>query len=276
MRKSFSEQFRLFLIVPILLLILTGCDKDFDNVVDVTPTIYQVTGISSFSSFTYIVGDSTLTLSLNLNSSENVSAVFVNVIASDGNQLNNSPVDLLDNGNPANGDQVAGDNKYTNRFPLSRQNPVGLYRVNFFITDTRGETELAAVQQFNYDNGQNNVAPVISSLIIPDSVAKGVPFNFSIMVTDSNGLSDVSKDDGVFFHLYRPDSTIVAAGPFYMHDDGDPVFGDSIANDGIFSFRNSFLDDSTTQTGNWRFLFQAKDRGGLLSNIIEQLLFVTE
>lgn len=277
MRKYFSVRSQLLAGIAILLFaILPGCEKDFGEIIDVSTADYQVTGTSSFDSFTYVVGDSSITIFLILNSSDNVTRIFCDVIASDGNKINSNPVVLLDNGNVANGDQTARDNRFTNFFALSQQNPVGAYIINYYVVDNLSITKRVAVQKFNYDNGQTNVAPVISNLILPDSIAKGIPFNFSVTVNDANGLIDIDKQNGVFFILYRPDSTLVPASPFFMHDDGNPVFGDDTADDGIFSFRNSFLDDSTTQTGNWKFIFQARDRGGLLSNILEKFLIVTE
>ena len=49
----------------------------------------------------------------------------------------------------------------------------------------------------------------------------------------------------VYFELFRPDGTVVEENPgdtiFSMHDDGNSeVFGDEIAGDGIYSFKNSF------------------------------------
>jgi hypothetical protein len=52
-----------------------------------------------------------------------------------------------------------------------------------------------------------------------------------------------------------------------MVDNGDKEgFGDEKAGDGLFSFKNSF--GTTSQTGNWRFEFQAKDKSNELSGVI--------
>ena len=127
---------------------------------------------------------------------------------------------------------------------------------------------------FNYNNGQNNVTPVISDLVCPNSINRGVDFIFSVTANDPNGLNDI---ESVSFKLFRPDGTIVEESPgdtlFAMHDDGDlGTFGDSTAGDGVYSFKNSFA--LTAQTGNWKFIFQAEDRGGSLSNIIEHFISV--
>jgi hypothetical protein len=255
----------------LILAILSGCDKDFEEIIDVSTTSYQVTGTSSFSSFRYVVGDSVITIYLNLNSSSNISSVFCDIIASDGKKLNNNPVFLLDNGNAANGDQTAGDNRFTNRFPLSQQNPIGAYRINFYVTNRAGTTKLAAVQQFTYDNGQTNVAPVIFNAIVdPDSivVTDTILIQTSVQVDDSNGLNDV---EFVYFSVFNPGST--GGAQVSLFDDGNTQQnGDLIAGDGIFSRIISV--NQNNEKGTYRFQFQARDRGGLLSNTIDYFVLI--
>jgi hypothetical protein len=263
---------RKFYIAILLFAFIAGCEKNFDGVVDVNKVSYQVTSLDSLSNFTYATGDSLITIFLYLNSSKYVAQVFCNVIASDDNKLNNDPVILSDNG--TNGDETAGDNKFTALFPMSHYYPQGTYTINYFVTDNEGSTKQVASSQFTYDNGQSNVAPVISNLVLPDTVARSVSFIFTVTANDSNGLNDI---DVVYFELYRPDNTLVEDPPgntkLLMHDDGDfEHYGDDVAGDGIFSYKNSF--SSTASTGTWRFVFHAKDRGGLLSNTVEKYVVV--
>ncbi len=262
----------------LLFAFISGCEKSFDDVVDIAASGYQVTGTNVYTSntFKYVVGDSLITIYLSLNSSDGVGSVFCDVIASDETKLNSDPFYLLDNGSSANGDERAGDSRFTNKFPLSRQNPIGTYKINYFITDKENVTKLVAEQQFIYDNGQANIAPVISNLILQDRVGRDTSFIFTLTANDSNGLNDI---DVVYFELYRPDSTLVEDPPnsgntkLLMHDDGDSEhYGDNVAGDGIYSFKNSF--SNTASTGTWRFVFNAKDRGGLLSNTIEKSIVV--
>jgi hypothetical protein len=273
MRKYFSERFQLNAVIATLLFaFLSGCEKNFDEIIDVETADYQVTGTSSFSSFLYVEGDSSITIFLILKSSADVNSIFCDVIASDDTKLNNNPVLLLDNGNNANGDQVAGDNRFTNFFSLSRQNPFGTYRINYFVTDNRDVTKLAAKQEFVYDNGQDNVAPVISNAIIePDTliVNNTVPISTSIKVTDENGLNDI---ENVYFTVYRPDGT-TSGTQTEMFDDGNlNENGDQTASDGIFS--RIIVVDQTNAKGTYRFNFQARDRRGLLSNTIDYFVLI--
>ncbi len=266
MRKYFSVRSRLNTGIAVLLFaILPGCEKDFDEIIDVSTANYQVTDITGIKDSIDLFknpADSLLNLEIIFNSGSDVNKVFFNVYASDNSILNSSPVEMI----------PFGIDTFKNQFILNSNNPIGNYSIRFTVTAFNGVNKQVAITYFYFNNGQAYVAPVISNLVIPDTIARGVPFNFSVIVSDSNGLNDIDKEEGVFFILYRPDSTIVEQSPFYMHDDGDSGFGDDVAGDGIFSFRNSFL--STSQTGNWRFIFQAQDRIGLVSNIIEHLLYV--
>ena len=57
-----------------------------------------------------------------------------------------------------------------------------------------------------------------------------------------------------------------------MADNGDlDVYGDEIAGDSTFSFKNSF--GQTAPTGNWTFYFQAIDRSDETS---EELMHILE
>ena len=262
----------ILLLIPIL---LGGCKKDFNNVVETRPMSYQVVKVSTADQFTYVPADSLMTATITLNSSTNVKNVSINVLNPDGNQLNNSSIQLFDNGKTdQTGDTVKGDNTYSNKFPLSHYDPKGTYQIQYYVTDLSENTKLAAVHSFIFDNGQPNVAPVISNLVMADSISFGVTFIFTVTASDSNGLKDISS---VYFQLFKPDGSQVkdnnGSALFLMQDDGDYVhFGDSKSGDGIYSYKNSFA--STAPLGTWKFVFQAKDKSGLLSNIITHNILV--
>lgn len=263
MRKSY------FLLIPLL---IWGCEKAYDNLIDTSTENFQVSNVIFIDHSPPVVydlktpADSLLKLRINFTEESVVNKTFFDVYASDNSRLNSSPIEM----------QKVTENIFENQFILKREYPIGNYTVRFSASGLDGKNKQVAVASFYFNNGQDNLPPEISNLVIPDTISKGAFFNFSIMVSDSNGLNDIRKEDGVFFNLFRPDTSIVQAGPFYMHDDGDAVFGDEIAGDGIFSFRNLFLQDTTTQVGNWRFVFQARDLSGLGSNIIEHYLYVNE
>ncbi|MEO8232497.1 MAG: hypothetical protein ABI638_09445 [Ignavibacteriota bacterium] len=265
---------KLFSISLLLAIIFAGCDKQYDTVIENFNPNYQVKLVSPSDSIRYNRVDSLITIRIAFNNFSSIQNVFCDVYAADNTKLNSSPLSLLDNGKIANGDDVAKDGSYANKIGLSEYYPNGIYNIKYFVTDNSNTTKQVALGTFKFDNGQNNIAPVISNLILADSLNVGVSFVFSVLATDQNGYNDILR---VYFELYRPDSTLVTDGngnsKFRMYDDGNlTVYGDQVAGDGIFSFKNSFLDDVSTQRGFWRFEFEAIDIGNKLSNkIIKQV-----
>ena len=243
-----------------------GCEKDFDSVIDQTPANFQVIGVRTIDSVRYIPGDSLVLLTVTFNSSSDLRTVFVDIFASDGNKLNQNSFSLLDNGKTENGDFSAGDNTYSNKFPLSQFYPNGIYTIKYFAEDKNNSVKQVAVQNFKYDNGQANIAPVISNLVAPDSAKidtiKTLIF-LSVKAEDQNGQSDI---ESVFFNSFiPPNGTPSSNNPFILHDDG--VNGDQTLGDGIYSLIIELPPTGVT-TGNYRWEFQARDRGKKLSNII--------
>lgn len=262
--------FKLFTINLLLVLVLIGCDKQYENVIENSNSDYQVTLVAPSDSIRFNPLDSLISIRINFNSVSNIQNVYCDVYSADNSKLNSAPLTLLDNGKSENGDDVANDGSFANKIALSEYYPNGIYNIKYFVTDQTSSTKLVAVGTFKFDNGQANIAPVISNLILVDSVNVGVSFVFSVFASDANGYSDLKN---VYFELYRPDSTLVTDGSgnskFKMFDDGNlTVFGDQVAGDGIFSFKNSFLDAASTQRGIWRFEFEAIDWGTKISNKI--------
>ncbi len=238
-----------------------GCEKKFDNIVNVPLPNYRVEGVTNLQSFTYSTSDSSITLYIKFDSSNDVNEVYCSVYDPDGNELSNSPVQLHENSNLSTGDTVV----YSNNFQMSQSDPIGTYSVKYFIQDNADNTSLAAVQYFDYKNGQFNQPPVISYLNAPDSVTVTKPTNISMTLhaSDPNGLSDI---DSVYFITYKPDGT-TNGKHFYMHDDGNTALdGDVTAGDGIYSIIISV--NTQNPKGIYRFVFQAVDRSGAKSNTI--------
>src|SRR3990167_2833009 len=100
---------RKFYIVILLFAFLSGCEKDFDEVIDSAASDFQVTGTNSYpyNTFRYVQGDSLITIYLSLSSSDGIASVFCDIFASDESKLNGNPFSLLDNGSSTNGDERA-------------------------------------------------------------------------------------------------------------------------------------------------------------------------
>ncbi len=270
------KKFALLLLLPVL---FWGCEKTYDSVVNPKQNnTVQVTGIAEIDSVDYLTSDSVLTFAISFNSTEQIQSVQFNIVSPAGTQLNSSPITLYNDGDlSAHGDVSAVDTTFSNKFTMSNSYINGVYIVKYYVTDIYNSSNYISAQNFVFDNGKDRFAPQISNLLLPDSVARDVVFTFFVTASDSNGLDDIAL---VYFELYKPDSTLVTDGNgnsiFAMHDDGNlSVWGDSTANDGIYSFKNYFSSNPPAQIGIWRFEFQAIDNSNLLSNKIIQNIKVT-
>ncbi|HMS64812.1 MAG TPA: hypothetical protein PKD83_06095 [Ignavibacteria bacterium] len=143
---------------------------------------------------------------------------------------------------------------------------VGNYKVDYYAENASGLFSNQVSASFYVKNTQN-VAPVVSNLIAPSTIQ--VPVSgvnsavLSVFVNDTNGKCDINS---VFFNSYRPDGTITGGSPFSMFDDGNiPLHGDTVASDGRYSL---IIGIPSTQTtfGYFKFIYQARDNSGFLSN----------
>jgi hypothetical protein len=163
------------------------------------------------------------------------------------------------------------NNIYENQFVLRGEDPVGNYSIKFSVTGFDGKNKQVAVSNFYFNNGQDNLPPVISNSVIePDTVVVNqltVLFT-SVEAMDPNGSNDILE---AFFIVYRPDST-TNNNRVLLFDDGNITNGDKIAGDGIYS--RLIQVDQTNQKGTYRFEFQAEDRLGALSNIINHYVLI--
>jgi hypothetical protein len=258
--NSAMGKYILFLI-PLL---IWGCEQTYDNVIDTSTENYQVSNIAGIKDTVdlKVPGDSVITPRLIFTSQSEVSSAYFNVIASDLSQLNSSPIEMTE----------VANNIYENEFVLSGQNPNGDYTINFTATGLDGINKQVAVSNFYFKNGQDNIPPVISNSVVdPDTVAVTQPTVIftSVEAADSNGRSDILE---VYFIVYRPDGT-TSGSKIQMFDDGNTSEnGDETADDGIYS--RLIQVDQSNQKGRYRFEFQAEDRSGTLSNIINHYVLI--
>jgi hypothetical protein len=263
----------------IALLLMISCEEIGNETIEQSTFAYHIVGINAPTNFFYSAADSLLLTSIQFQDSEYIDKVWVSIKSLDGKVIITSRSELFDDGNiQKNGDTKAKDNIFSGKIGVSKKYSSGKYYVEFFLEDKirKSPENITKVAShiFNYNNNQIQYSPVISNLSIPNTVNREQSFVFTIKVEDQNGLSDVSQ---VYFKLYRPDGTLVdpqnGLGYFLMVDDGNlNVYGDQIAGDGIYSFKNSF--SVTAQLGKWKFEFQAIDRSNRTSNIIIHELIV--
>lgn len=249
MRKSY------FLIIP---LIIWGCEKTYDNLIDTSPENFQVSSVVGIKDTIdmKVPGDSLLSLRLIFTPQSEISKAYFDIYASDNARLNSSPVEM----------EEVTENIFENQFLLKRENPIGNYTVRFSASGLEGKSKQVAVSSFYFNNGQDNIPPIISNLVMPDSVQAGETILYTVEVNDSNGLNDV---EFVFYEAYNPDGIRVVNSQgiyqFPMFDDGVNG-GDVTEGDGTYTVVLTF--PTTAQIGTWRFEFQARDRSKTLSNKI--------
>ena len=244
-------------------LLLWGCEKTYDSVIDVTQNEYQVTSVAGIKDTVdlKVPGDSLMNVRLIFSSGSRFNVAYFDVYAFDNSKLNPSAVELF----------PITDIIYQNEFILKKENPIGNYRVNFFVTGFDGKTNQVAVKSFYFNNGQDNVPPIISNLTAPDTATIGTDTTFihiTLAVVDSNGLSDVVF---VWFDSFLPNGNPSSQNPISMFDDG--TNGDVTAGDGIYS-RIVILPPVGVTLGTYRWEFRARDRSGFLSNQIIHFLEV--
>lgn len=252
----------------LIALLFAGCSKDFNNIVEVPVSNFQVSAVGTVNVFNFNPSDSTLTLKIKFSSVEGVSSVYCDIYTPDGKLLNSGHVNLLDNGDiSAYGDSLKGDNIFSNKFKMSSVFTNGNYNVKYFAALQDGSEKLVAQQVLIYDNGQSNIPPVISDVVVnPDTVVATGPvaIQTSVNVVDQNGQNDIAK---VYFIVYKPDST-TNNSQVELFDDGSLQHGDQAAGDGTFSL--IIQVDQTNMKGTYIFKFRAIDRGGKLSNEINK------
>jgi hypothetical protein len=258
--NSFMKK-SIFLLIPLL---IWGCEKTYDNLIDTSTENFQVSSVVGIKDTVDLKNpaDSLLSLQLVFTHQSVVNKAYFDLYASDNTKLNSSPVEML----------KVSSNIFENQFILKRENPIGNYTVRFSASGLDGQTKQVAVGSFYFNNGQDNVAPVISNLVAPDTVTIGIDTTFiqiTLDVQDANGLNDIQF---VWFDSYLPNGDPSSQNPIALFDDGING-GDLTAGDGTYS-RIVILPPTGVTNGTYRWEFKARDRSGTLSNQIIHFLEV--
>ena len=248
------------LLLPILII---GCEKTFDNLIETTPNNYQVILVGPIDSVTYTPNDSLITIRILFAGSSEVNEVFCDIFASDESKLNSSPFQLFDDND---------NNRFFNEFPLSEFYPNGIYNIKYYVKNTDETMQQVALGSFKYNNGQDNLPPEIANTVVdPDTVVVTslTTIFTSVEASDPNGQNDILK---VFFIVYNPDGS-TSGNELELFDDGNVNdHGDLTADDGIYS--RLIQVDQANEKGTYRFEFSARDRGGKSSNIIDHFVLI--
>lgn len=241
-----------------------GCAKDSSTVIDPETTFTSGTS-AVLSTVTTLPGyirvdDSVIVFTAKAANPALVTSIAVELMT---NEQTIGTVTLLDNGNAANGDKLAGDSVYSGIFRLTTDMANGTYTVAYIVTQKNLQAYKAAEQTFLYSNAKNQ-PPVLSNFHsnIADTIVvmNDVPFVYTVTATDPNGASDISRVYTIV-HQANPSAPVLN---LTLYDDG--THGDQTANDGIYSIGLTFGPDNTK--GTYRFDFYAVDRLGAVSNTL--------
>ncbi len=270
--KIQNNNLLLRILIIFLVIFSFSCEKEYDTVIDVQKSFFQVVSVSPKDSVLFNIEDSSLVIKIEFTPASVVNSVSAEIINPSGKNYLNEALPLFDNGKTENGDQSANDKIFSNKILMKSNDINGNYSIKFFVKDNASINQLAAWSTFKFRNGQSNVAPVISdALVNPDSivVTDTVAILTSVVVEDENGLNDIKE---VYFIVYRLDGS-TNNNKVFLYDDGNlNLNGDQTAGDGIFSRIISV--NQTNTKGTYRFEFRAVDRGGLQSNIINYLVLI--
>lgn len=249
-----------------------SCEKTDNKVIDPTLTFPAITSAfvnpASMNSITI----NTVAVAV-ITSDEQIASVKAAVTDPTGTEI--ISIDLKDDG--VLPDTNAGDKHYSGLINKTLDcKLIGTYKVQFIAQNLSGLSSNTFIANFTIE-ATNNQPPVISDLIIPDSIQ--VPLNgqnlgfLQVKAIDPDGQCDISQNGAVHFNSFKPNGIPSTGNPFSMYDDGDILaHGDTTVNDSKFSLIIGIPPN--TATGYYKFIFNATDRSNSLSNTIIDSIYV--
>jgi hypothetical protein len=163
------------------------------------------------------------------------------------------------------GDQTRGDGIYTAKTSVRiHRVEIGVFKVEVVALGSNGSRSNTILLPLTVFRG--NHAPLVVLFEAPDTLQlknETQLLTLRVRTSDEDGHADVTR---VIFNSYRPDGTPSSGNPFQMYDDGGSIHGDEKAGDGIYSLIIEL--PPTTQTGTYRFEFQAFDRSNIASSTL--------
>ncbi|MCX7798670.1 MAG: hypothetical protein N2249_08625 [Melioribacter sp.] len=260
---------KILLIITIIFITSTACEEIPNNVIEQKLVNENVEIIEAPDKFYYSNSDSTFITSIKLVNKNQIESVWINVIFYDGSLTAHQKIFMSDKGDfYFTGDKVKDDNIFSAKVSMSKKFPSGKYTIEYYVQKKISSSFVLlkyATHSFDYFNSQVNFPPLITEVIVPSFATYGQRITLMIKVNDANGLNDISS---VYYELYKPDGTKAensqGISQFPLFDDGNKTSnGDETANDGIYSVYLTFPYGQPS--GEWRFEFYAKDKGGLIS-----------
>ncbi|MEJ5305597.1 MAG: choice-of-anchor X domain-containing protein [Ignavibacteria bacterium] len=130
----------------IFLLTISGCEKDYSEVIDPVQNVPPIVRNLQAPSVLNLHPTDTLKIILSIEAydpdgREDIKSVFFNSFLPDGSPSRSNPIYLFDDGNyQANGDQQANDGIYSRIIILPPNTPKGTYRFEFQAIDKKNES----------------------------------------------------------------------------------------------------------------------------------------
>lgn len=149
---------------------------------------------------------------------------------------------------------------------------IGKYTILVFATDSKGNISNQARGSLDFQT-EGGDPPVILAISAPDSVMRpasdqpAILVNIIAEVTDPDGLDNIAKV--VLRTISNQEFPLLDDGG----NDGSPS-GDTVAGDGMYTI--TIQVESTNGIGPNTFSFQATDRSGFESNIVEKTITITQ
>lgn len=171
-------------------------------------------------------------------------------------------------------DGVMGDSVYTGTVHFSvKRSYFG--KLNISVS---GGSAIATSPSISipYTVTRNNRPPIVDSVDVPDTLVVGSSIqllNLFAYVRDEDGSADIAQ---VFFRSYLLPDTTNGSNPFSLYDDGGENKADGntdkIPGDGKYTLTVQF--PPTAIKGTRRFVFQASDKSGALSNSVKHDIII--
>jgi hypothetical protein len=238
-----------------VLILLAGCRDVQENPLNQPPEILSIQAPS------YISANDTIFVRTYDNENDTLS-LQASVFTAGGNSIGSAfSKPFTDDG--LAGDRIAYDHVFTgiiNRSALLAQ-ATSQFEFVFSVSErskNTGATKSIIISQ----NPANGHPPVISNLLAPDTVntSQVTEFLITVTVSDHEGLADI-----ISVTRTTPSNLVLN-----LYDNG--INGDVTSGDGIFSERVSV--NPAPPAGAYLFTFQATDRLGLKSNIIQKTIVI--
>lgn len=237
-----------------------GCEesvKDGGIVAPVESPKFTITDFYAPDTVIYSQNDSSFVINVVLDSNSKFDGAWLRLFSPNGEAINKQPVYLRDNGRLVDGDSVEGDGKYSAKLYLSRYNSNGTYELVIYANFALYGNNKVLTHKFKYFNEQINYPPVLYNLSMPDTIEIETPFAFTVQAYDQNGPEDIKK---VSFKFIR------------LEDGTESDFYQMTKSDDVYRFENIFSSAAKGKTR--KFIFQAEDQSGALSDSLTHYIYV--